>query len=194
MTRISKADLELVTWAVGHVAGDSDRKGAKLLGVVAVTLKRWRNAFDQGREADLPELKEDTREKLLSKRLRGGAVSGYRPSGDSDLTRQIDDILHSKSDELTKTARMIDLWGIYRQKAIADVTELLKGEQAILAMRTESLRNLTRIQDRETEEAATRRKEHQEAERREREKKDAAVKKFRGLAEGGAEDRDQNQK
>lgn len=73
-----------------------------------------------------------------------------------DLSRQVDDILQSDADDLTKTARLVDLWGIYRQKAISDVAELIRGDREILLLRAEAVRDLTRTARLEVEQAARR--------------------------------------
>lgn len=77
-------------------------------------------------------------------------------SGGPPLSRQVDDILHSDADDLTKTAQLIDLWGIYRQKAISDVAELIRGDREILLLRAKAVRDLTRTTRLEAEQAARR--------------------------------------
>jgi hypothetical protein len=69
-------------------------------------------------------------------------MDGKGTNGAGDLSRQVDAILTSDADDLTKTARMIDLWGIYRQKAITDVAELLRGDREILLVRAQALKEL----------------------------------------------------
>jgi hypothetical protein len=70
------------------------------------------------------------------------SMDGKGTNGAGDLSRQVDAILTSDADDLTKTARMIDLWGIYRQRAISDVAELLRGDREILLVRAQALKEL----------------------------------------------------
>jgi hypothetical protein len=84
------------------------------------------------------------------------SMDGKGTNGAGDLSRQVDAILTSDADDLTKTARMIDLWGIYRQKAISDVAELLRGDREVLKLRAEAVRDLARTTRLETEQAARR--------------------------------------
>jgi transcriptional regulator with XRE-family HTH domain len=85
-----------------------------------------------------------------------GAVDrgAHPPARDGALSRQIDEILHSDADELTKTGRMIELWGIARQKAISDVTELIRGDREILKARADAVLELCRTARIEAEQAA----------------------------------------
>jgi hypothetical protein len=139
-----RRNLELVA----HIS--SAREAAPLLGVSVQKLIDWRRGKIQPLREPMPS--------KLSSNLRKG-VNGTRQDSGSPLSRHIDDILHSDADDLTKTARMVDLWGLYRQKAIADVAELLRGDMDLLKLRAEAVRDLSRTTRLETEEAVRRRSE-----------------------------------
>lgn len=133
---------------------------------------------------EVPTRLEDDTKVAMARYLTEKGISGFEDlasvraaangNGHSSLSRQIDAILASKADELTKTARMIDLWGIYRQKAITDVAELLRGDKEILRLRAQAVADIARAGRIETEVAA-RRDEEASLDRREaRESKRAA--------------------
>jgi hypothetical protein len=78
---------------------------------------------------------------------------------DAELSAALKALASSDPDDLTTMARMIDLWGVYRSKALADLAAALQGDQRILELRAEAQRDASRAARLEAEEAARRGKE-----------------------------------
>lgn len=86
--------------------------------------------------------------------LDGEGSEPHRSS--ADLSRQIDQVLASGADELTKTARIVDLWGAHRLQAVQRLGEILDADRELLRLRAQAVQDVTHAARVEADTAARR--------------------------------------